>query len=259
MDTREHARIQLPFEVEVTHPSAGLQRSIARDISESGMYVAMATDGLRVGSKVKLRVIVSTLTEGSPTPTVEMEVVRLDAEGVGLKFSNRTSHHLWQSVVRQREELAVGRDYFQVFQAAVIVNPQRKLLVVQEHGRWLFPGCYLMVGEAWLEVLKNALRESLGLDDVRFRDTLEVDSGTDIVAAERAMLSLFHRFSCDVSRAKPAPGGRYTKVKWIGRTTGLEDLTFSHPLLRGVAQRALDRADAEFEEPAQGQRLPNRR
>lgn len=180
MDSREHPRIQLPFEVEVNHPSLGRARCIARDISEGGMFVTLADSGIRAGFKVKVTVIASTLTEGTPTPTVNMDVVRVADDGLGLRFSNRTSRHLWESVVRQREELAIGRDYFQVFQAAVVVNPQGKVLVVQQQGKWLFPGTYLIVGQPWLESLRTYLSAELGLKSLDFRETLEVDSGTDV-------------------------------------------------------------------------------
>lgn len=259
MERREYPRIHLPFEVEVEHPSLGSVRSIARDISESGMFVVASGTGVRVGSKVKVTVIAAALAEGSPTPTISMVIARLEDDGFGLKFSNHTSRHLWESVVRERDELVIGQDYFQVFQAAVIVNPQRKLLVVQQHGKWLFPGAYLTVGDAWREALETFLERDLDITDVGFRETLEVDSGADVVAPERAMLSLFHRYSSEATRAKLAPEGRYSKAKWIGRTMGIDELTFSHPLLRAIAQRALERAETEYEAPSPGQRLPTRR
>ena len=152
----------MPFEVEVEHPSLGTIRSIVRDISESGLFVAARGTGIRVGSKVKVTVLASALAEGSPTPTIGMEVARLDDEGFGLKFDNRTSRHLWESVVRERDELVIGEDYFQVFQAAVVVNPQRKLLVVQQNGKWLFPGTYLRVGDGWREALEAFLERDMG-------------------------------------------------------------------------------------------------
>lgn len=259
MERREHPRIHLPFEVEVEHPSLGTIRSIARDISESGMFVTSSVAGLKVGSKVKVTAIASALAEGSPTPTIGMEVARLEEDGFGLTFSNRTSRHLWESVVRERDELVIGQDYFQVYQAAVIVNPQRKLLVVQQHGKWLFPGTYLTVGAEWREALETYLEGDLDIADLRFRETLEVDSGTDVVAPERATLSLFHRFSSDATRTKLAAEGRYTKAKWVGRTMGIDELTFSHSLLRTIGQRALERAETEYEAPSPGQRLPIKR
>src|SRR4030095_5770984 len=134
METRQHPRIQLPFEVEVAHPIFGRVRTIARDISESGLFIQMPPGALKEGSKLKVTILNAALIEHTPTPTVELEVARVADEGLGLRFINQTGRHLWQSVERMRQELAIGRDYFQVFQAGLIVNREAKLLVAQQHG-----------------------------------------------------------------------------------------------------------------------------
>ncbi len=121
-DDRESARVQLPFEVELSHPSLGKIRSVARDISQSGIFVRLNPTGLRPGAKIKVTVVNAALVESNPTPTIEMEVARVTEEGLGLKFTNRTSQHLWQSVDRLRQDLRLGQDYFQVFQGVAIVN-----------------------------------------------------------------------------------------------------------------------------------------
>ena len=175
-DERESARIQLPFEVELGHPSIGKIRSVARDISESGIFVRLNPSGLRPGAKIKVTVLNAALVESNPTPTIEMEVARVTEEGLGLKFTNRTSQHLWNSVDRLRQDLRLGQDYFQVFQGAAIVNQLGKLLVVQRHGKWLFPGEYLTVGSAWQDTVTDYLTAELGIDDLVFEDTLGIDS-----------------------------------------------------------------------------------
>jgi hypothetical protein len=258
MDMREHPRIQLPFEVEVTHPSLGCVQCIARDISEGGMFVVLDSNGVSTGSKVKVTVIANLLTESTPTPTVSMEVVRLAEDGIGLKFTNKTSRHLWESVVRQRVELAIGRDYFQVYQGAAVVNAQGKVLVVQQRGKWLLPGCHLMVGQPWLDVLTEFLAAEVGIDQADFRETLAVDSGVDVVAAEHAMISLFHRFHTDSVHTTPRRGSRYSKVRWVGRVRGVDELSFSHPLLRDVAGRAIERDEAESGDESSDRRLRGR-
>ena len=107
-DERGSPRIQLPFEVELTHPSLGKIRSVARDISETGIFVRLSPTGLRAGAKLKVTVLDAALVESNPTPTIEMEVVRVTEEGLGLKFTNRTSQHLWKSVDRLRQDLPWG-------------------------------------------------------------------------------------------------------------------------------------------------------
>jgi len=245
MDDRANSRIQLPFEVEVSHPSVGKIRSVARDISAGGIFVRLSPTGLRVGAKVKVTVLNAALVESNSTPTVEMEVARVTEEGLGLKFVNRTSQHLWQSVDRLREELRLGQDYFQVFQGAAIVNHYGKLLVVQRHGKWLFPGEYLTVGVAWQTALAEFLATELGLDDLVLHDTLGVDSAPGMQAAENATFSAFHRFSSRSETVRLRDGSRYRHAKWVSRAFSLEELTFAHPLLRDLAVLALDRAEAQ--------------
>jgi PilZ domain len=243
-DERASARIQLPFEVELAHPSIGKIRSVARDISQSGIFVRLNPSGLRPGAKIKVTVLNAALVESNPTPTIDMEIARVTEEGLGLKFTNRTSQHLWNSVDRLRQDLRLGQDYFQVFQGAAIVNPLGKLLVVQRHGKWLFPGEYLTVGSAWQESLTDYLISELGIDDLMFEDTLGIDSAPGLLAGENATFSAFHRFSSQSDRVRLRDDSRYRHAKWVSRAFSLEELTFSHPLLRDLAALALDRADA---------------
>lgn len=244
-DDRDSARVQLPFEVELSHPSLGKIRSVARDISQSGIFVRLNPTGLRPGAKIKVTVVNAALVESNPTPTIEMEVARVTEEGLGLKFTNRTSQHLWQSVDRLRQDLRLGQDYFQVFQGVAIVNHFGKLLVVQRHGKWLFPGEYLTVGSAWHDSLTDYLAAELGIDDLAFEDTLGVDSAPGLLAGENATFSVFHRFSSQSDRVRLRDDSRYRHAKWVSRAFSLEELTFSHPLLRDFAALALDRADAQ--------------
>jgi hypothetical protein len=242
-DERESPRIQLPFEVELSHPSLGKIRSVARDISETGIFVRLSPTGLRPGAKVKITVLAAALVESNPTPTIEMEVARVTEEGLGLKFANRTSQHLWQSVDRLRRELRLGQDYFQVFQGAAIVNHQNKLLVVQRHGKWLFPGDYLTVGSAWEPELTEYLKLELGVDDLAFEDTLGIDSAPNLLAGENATFSVFHRYSSQADRVHLREESRYRHAKWVSRAFSLEELTFADPRLREFAALALERTD----------------
>ncbi|NJN52598.1 MAG: NUDIX domain-containing protein [Gammaproteobacteria bacterium] len=241
MESREHPRIQLPFEVDLTHPTFGRLRATARDISEGGVFVQTSPGSLRPGAKLKLTIVSTALVESSPTPTVDMEVARVSADGLGLKFANKTSQHLWQTVSRLRSELRIGQDYYQVFQAALIINAQNKLLVVQQHGKWLFPGEYLSVGEDWRTRLMTFLEEELGVDDLVYLDAIGFDSSVSPRATEGATFSVFHRLSSKSDRVRLKDDSRYRQGKWVGRSMSLEELTFSHPLLRQLAATAFER------------------
>jgi ADP-ribose pyrophosphatase YjhB (NUDIX family) len=245
MESREYPRIQLPFEVELMHPSFGRVRCTARDISEGGVFVQTIPGSLRPGAKLKLTVLSSALVESTPTPTVEMEVARISEDGLGLKFANTTSQHLWQTVARLRSDLRIGQDYYQVFQGALIINEQNKLLVVQQHGKWLFPGDYLAVGEDWRVALLSFLESELGIPDLVYLDAIGFDSAVSPRAPEGATFSVFHRLQSSADRVRLAPDSRYRQGKWIGRSMSLEELTFSHALLRELAATAFERRDDE--------------
>lgn len=243
METRQHPRIQLPFEVEVAHPIFGRVRTVARDISESGLFVQMTPGALKEGSKLKVTILNAALIEHTPTPTVELEVARVADEGLGLRFINQTGRHLWQSVERLRRELAIGRDYFQVFQGAVIVNGEGKVLVAQQHGRWLFPGDFLVVGDDWANALTTFVSSEFGLENLIIEGPLQVDSGPER-AAESATFSVFHRLSTTSTRAQLRTGSRYKHLRWVGRIAEVEELNFSHGLLRELALAVIDQTAA---------------
>jgi hypothetical protein len=241
--TRAQGRIQLPFEVELSHPSIGRIRSVVRDVSEGGLFVRCQAPALREGAKVKLTVLHSTLIEHIQSPTLEMQVLRIDAEGTALKFANRVAAHLWQSVRRLRDELSLGRDYFQVFQAALVTNRLGRLLLLQQNGRWLFPGCFLVVGQDWQAALAEHLSTSLEIDDAQFASTLGMDSAPDVSAPENATLSLFHHYCTDSTRARIDGDSRYRHAKWVGRRMELDELTFSNERLRKLARQVLSQLE----------------
>jgi hypothetical protein len=242
---REASRVQLPFEVELKHPTLGTVRSVVRDISESGLFVGLQGSTLKPGARVRVTVLNVALTEGSATPTIEMEVVRTAPDGMGLKFINHAARHLWHSVRRLREELDLGRDYFQVFQAALVTSPQRKLLLLQQSGRWLFPGQHLVVGQEWRTALTAFLESELAIESATFVETLEVDSSPDVMAPENATLSLFHHFKTASTRVRLREGSRFRHPRWVSRVLEVDELSFSHPLLLSIARETVRRIGDE--------------
>jgi hypothetical protein len=72
-----------------------------------------------------------------------------------------------------------------------------------------------------------------------------VDSATGTQAGESATFSVFHRFTPSDDRVRLREGSRYRQGRWIGRSMGLEELTFSHPVLRELAILAFERNEAE--------------
>jgi hypothetical protein len=82
-ERRRYPRLPLSLEVLISHDSLESVVLLTRDISEGGIYVV--TDGQQlppVGTRITGQVQ-SPLTD---MPVVVMEVVRIEPEGVGLRF-----------------------------------------------------------------------------------------------------------------------------------------------------------------------------
>lgn len=237
MEKRQHPRIQLPLLVELQHPALGKTRSIARDISEGGVFVHMENPTIKPGAKLKLTLLNPTDVENPPTPTVEMVVRRVEDNGIGLEFVNKTSRHLWQSVERLREELEVGRDYFQVYQSAVVLNETQQILLVQQHGKWMFPGEYLIVGEDWQSAIKGFLASNFSLKDIVADKILSLESTGENDLPEAAVLKVFHLMHANSKSFTMTE--RYKSYRWVNSRRGLEEITFVSGNLRQIARDVL--------------------
>jgi hypothetical protein len=189
---------------------------------------------------VRLRLLNIAQEDSQPTPTVEARVVRTEATGVAFEFLNSTGKHLWQSVQRVREELAIGRDYFQVHQSIALTNARNQLLVVQQHGKWRLPGCYLVVGEDWRTALMANLHKELGFDGVTFVATISVDSAPAAEVPEAAILQLTHHFQCGTQSHRLVEGCPYRAARWLGRSLQADEITFVSERQRRIAVALLD-------------------
>lgn len=159
MEKRQHPRIEIPLAVSLMHPSFGNLETTARDISDGGLFVTMPESSLHVGAKVRVKMQTVSLIESQPTPTVDMQVTRIDEDGIALAFKNKTAAHLWGSVERLRNRLEVGQDYFQIYLSILLEHPQRGFLFVQEHGFWKLPGYYLSVSAATQDSVRDFLTQ----------------------------------------------------------------------------------------------------
>jgi len=241
MERRKHPRVQLPLLVEIQHPSIGRHSCVARDISEGGVYVQIANAGITKGSKLRLTLQNPNTIDTQPTPTVQMEVMRVEPEGIGLAFDNNTSRHLWESVERLRDELAVGRDYFQLHICALVMQEKGRLLVVQQNGRWTFPGTYLIVGDTWRDALRRMLGErfSLSAEPAGMQMlTFETESTEKI--PEAAVAKTFAVMQLDGSTFRFEPGERYKSARWLQNPRMIDELTFTDELIRTQAIAAFN-------------------
>lgn len=239
MERRQHIRVQLPLLVELQHPSIGRRNCVARDISEGGVFVELAENHINPGATIKLTLLNPSTIDTQPTPTVDMEVRRVEEDGLGLAFKNRTSRHLWESVERLRDELAVGRDYFQLHVCALVMKENGRLLIVQQNGKWTFPGTYIVVGENWRDALARLLEErfTLGVDPENMTIlTLETESSEAI--PEAAVAKVFTIMKADAANFSFASGDRYKDSRWLQNPRMIDELTFADDLTRTQAAAA---------------------
>lgn len=254
-EQRKHPRIQVPLLVEIQHPSLGRQRCVAKDISQGGVYVTIEGVDIRSGANVKLTLLNSNSVYRQPTPTVDMEVVRADEHGMGLKFISKTSQHLWQSVEHFRRELAIGRDYFQIHVSPVVINERGQLLVVQQHGYWTFPGAYLVVGANWRQVIQQSLRDRFALRRLHIDHILDMTSSNSDELPEAATMKIFvlihgdaGEFSFPDSGYADSHSGNtrsgdslaYKSYRWLANKRDLAELSFINEQTRQIAGNALD-------------------
>ncbi|WP_181298613.1 PilZ domain-containing protein [Pseudomonas sp. Q2-TVG4-2] len=80
---RQHARAPMKCRIRITHESFGEVFAYTRDLSDGGVYVKHPQL-----AELQLGAIVSGQVQDlpMPAPVLQMEVMRVDAEGIGLRF-----------------------------------------------------------------------------------------------------------------------------------------------------------------------------
>lgn len=82
-ESRQHVRTMLTSSVKLTHPDTGTIEVKTKDISDGGIYLLSGITNLPpVGSQVKVQLIDTPFE----APVLDMIIVRLDHNGIGLKF-----------------------------------------------------------------------------------------------------------------------------------------------------------------------------
>ncbi len=248
MEQRQQPRISVPIEVDLSHASFGTVQTVTKDVSASGIFAQLPREveaaNVPIGSTIRVTLRNLPMIEPGPTPTVMMRVTRADADGLALEFANRSNEHLWNSVDRVRRELAVGRDLFQIHQSALVVSDAGQLLVVNDTGRWLFPGSYLDTGAHAIDAMDGFLQDELGVRKPRMVSPLETLS-LRRPASEATVFSIFYRYSASHDVITLAANSHYRDARWVSRRMEIEELTFSDEALRPLAYRALAMAEAQ--------------
>jgi len=238
VDRREQARIEVPLEVELDHPCIGRRRCRVRDVSEDGLFLEFPEHELLAGARLRATPVAPTLIGHDHCPTVEIEVTRTAADGIGARFANRTGAYLFTSFRQRRNSLAVGIDYFQVHLSALITDTDGRLLVVDDQGRWLFPGTFLVVGQAIEAGLAAMLAAELGVELSASGAPIATATLDGGLAPQGATLALFH--PCSIrGEASLQTDSRYRRLRWLPAGKDPNDLVFADPELRRLARQLL--------------------
>ena len=82
-ESRQYIRTALTSRVKLTHPDTGTIEVKTKDISDGGIYIlSIITNLPPIGSQVKVQLIDTPFE----APVLDMLIVRLDSNGIGLKF-----------------------------------------------------------------------------------------------------------------------------------------------------------------------------
>ena len=222
--------------MELSHPSFGVLEASARDISDGGLFVELSDPSLTRGAEAKVRLRSPHIVDFQHTPSVDVRVVHVQPDGVGLAFKNQTAKHLWLSVERLRDELSIGKDYFQIYQVAVVVHPSRGILVVQQHGKWSFPGTYLSVTDNVEVKLRAFCEETLGVAIAQDSRILTAQNLTHPSLPEASTYVVAFRLATQTDRPSPP----YNDWRWIHKKSEWSDLTVAFDLIRNLGEQVLN-------------------
>ncbi len=241
MEQREHIRIQVPLGVEVSHPAIGTVNTTARDISEGGVFISLVEPKIKASAKLKIKILNLIDTDTQHTPTVDMKVERVTDDGMGLSFSNKTAKHLWDSVKRLRDELQIGKDYFQVHQSIVLTSAAGALLV-QQDGKWLLPGHYLTVGQVSEISLTKFVEKNLGIQVGSITLPVVADSAPDISILEAATFRIIYSAPAQETKLSIHEDSPIRDYRWVSKTRDLREITFASELQREAVEKVLESA-----------------
>ncbi len=256
IEQRDHPRVQIPLIVTVTHPTLGDVATATRDISESGLFIRLDQPTLSVGAKLKVKIEPITAVDTQPIPTVDVEVTRVTEDGIGVMFVNNTARHLWQSVQRLRDVLHVGRDYFQIYVSVMATDRARGILLVQQHGKWLFPGRYLIVGEGIENTVADITKTQIGMTTAGIPLPVATEAPQNPLVAEAATFSVVYSANVDVTVDHVRLSDDFKHHRWIDKLRDLDEITFAteaHRLcMTGALQSTLNKVGGQDDDDTPG-------
>ena len=86
-EKRLHSRIPLQIEIKISHPKIGEKVLITKDFSEGGLFVIIDPEDLPGIGEIVMGQVQDAERE---MPIVKMEIVRVDDNGWGLRYLDKT-------------------------------------------------------------------------------------------------------------------------------------------------------------------------
>lgn len=84
IENRRSVRTKLRSRIRISHESIGVIETVTRDISDTGVFLLLDSIALpQIGTVIKGQVMD---LPGGDAPMVDMEVVRYDEDGIGVRF-----------------------------------------------------------------------------------------------------------------------------------------------------------------------------
>ena len=232
---------------EISHAALGLRETTAKDLSDGGVFVFLSDHALQIGATVKIKLKTTQISDTQTAPTVEAHIVRVETDGVALAFKNKTAHHLWASVEKLRDELMVGRDYFQAYAGLVCQHSTKGILFVQQNGKWSFPGHFLKANVVIEQLRASYLDVNLGLSSNSSMELVAVENFSNPALPESSTLCLIHRMEFSDSTITLPSGSCLKDYKWIAREKDLRDLTVPQDWVRRAAEAILKKLHSNDE------------
>ncbi|MEM1231751.1 MAG: PilZ domain-containing protein [Pseudomonadota bacterium] len=236
-ESRSFPRVRVPMIVEARHPSFGTREGLIENISEGGLLLRLSAPDLTPGAQLKLQLLNTSAVDHEPTPTVSMQVARVEAESLGLTFASASARHLWHTAERRRQELTVGTDYFQV-QVNLLIMAGKRLLLLARQGRWFLPGFFLQVGDdipaATMAMLASFELSSPKLGSVQAARTQALDR-----VPETAALCLYQQVMVDDTAISLSQQDDYSDHRWVQQARKLKELTVASAATTQVIESVL--------------------
>ena len=158
-ELRRHRRMKIPLQVEIRHPTIGTLQVEAHDISDGGVFLLMdECFQIELGESVTVRALGLGADENEAGPTLTMQVVRLNNQGMGLAFEKNNDSLKAKSVTSEAMKIDAVNDQ-SIMQCLFIMNNDLQILFTLRGDHWALPTRKLEIGESWQDGITQSINQ----------------------------------------------------------------------------------------------------